>query len=98
MQVGMIKGLFHPNWALGKPRRFRNYVGIEGGPLNVSPARQKAAATDLVGVGFSSHAVGPRARWRATAGKARDRKIEAAPKKMYRAALANETRTKFFED
>src|SRR4029077_2826071 len=73
-------------------------VAIEGGLSEAAIARPEAAAADLVRIrlavgGVRDHRIaGRRRRW--AAGEARHGEIEAAPKEMHRAGLAEKARPK----
>src|SRR5580700_9595112 len=78
--------------------RLRSCIGIEDCILYIPAARPKAHAAHFVGVRFSRHRVRAWPFRGATAGKPRDRKVEAPPEKVYRAALANESRPELPKD
>src|SRR5438874_6909597 len=78
-------------------------VGIEECRGNLVVARPQTKTAHFLRIGLAGDRVGQMGdaagmRRRRPAGKARYREIEAAPEKMHRAALAAETRTKFFEN
>src|SRR5213595_3953100 len=78
-------------------------VGIEERRGNLVVARPETETAHFLRIGLAGDRVGQMGdaagmRRRRPAGKARYREIEAAPEKMHRAALAAETRTKFFEN
>src|SRR5689334_12007825 len=81
-----------------KPSGFRNNVGVKGGVLNLTASRPKTHAAHFVRIGFAGNGIGAGACRRATTRKARSGKIEAAPKEVHRAGLANETPAKFLQD
>src|SRR4051812_41725715 len=98
MQGRVIKCARWSHRTLGKANWFRNSVGIESRSLNIPAPRPEASAAYLMGVGLLCHRVGSRARRGAPARKARDGEIEAAPKEMHGAALADKPGAKLFED
>src|SRR5262245_354756 len=75
----------------GVARRLWVCIGVKGWLAEAGP-RPETAAADLVRVGFARHLVGDtgrsRVRRRRTAGKTSDCHIEASPKEMHRARLA----------
>ena len=84
--------------APAKSIRLRGCVRIKSRTLNVSAARPKPHAADLVRIGLSSYRVRAGAFRRAPARKPSDREIEAAPKEMDRTDLANKMRPEFLEN
>src|SRR5690242_11804095 len=73
----------------------RSGVGVEGGIVHGSATWPEASADDFMGIRFPRHRVGARTLGRASSRKTRAAKIEAAPKEMYRTALADKTSAKF---
>src|SRR6266403_4960684 len=88
---------------LGETIGRRISVGIEERRGNLFVARPETETAYLLRISFARDRVGQmgnaaRMRRRGPPGKAGYRKIEAAPEKMHRTALAAETRTKFLEN
>ena len=88
---------------VAKTRRFGIGVGVEGGAREGLIARPEPGAAHFVRIGFTGDGVGQaghaaRMKRRATSGEPRHREIEAAPKEMDRARLAQEPRAEELED
>src|ERR1035437_7329996 len=94
----MIKSFFGAHQLRRKSFRLRRSVGIEGCARNVSAARPPSRADHLVRIRFPRDRIGTHTLWRATAGKPRHSKIEAAPEKMRWARFPNESRAELLED
>src|SRR5882757_10507298 len=94
----MIKGFCRANRAFAKSGRLRRRVRVKSCTLDFSAAGPKPDAADFVRVGLARDLVRPCTFRRGASGKSRHRKIEAAPKKMHRARLSSEARSKLLEN
>src|SRR5690348_13722585 len=78
----------------GKSRRFRSSITIKGSTFQVAATGPPARADHLMRISFlhdlAQNRIGIIARWRRTAGKARDRQIKTAPEEMCRTRFADE--------
>src|SRR5579859_3570482 len=93
----MVERSGRPNAPLRKTGRLRRSVRIESGALDVPAAGPESRAADLVRIRFARDGIGARPLRRGSAGKARDRQIEAAPEKMHGAGLALKSGAEFLE-
>src|SRR5690242_16174564 len=75
--------------------RLGSGVGVKGSIIHSSATCPEASADDFMGIRFPRHRVGAWTLGRASSRKTRAAKIEAAPKEMYRTALADKTSAKF---
>src|SRR5579863_8932810 len=98
VHLRMIESFCGADMRFRKTRWFWSRVGVECGTLNVTAARPETGANHLMRIGLPCNRICPFPRRRSTSRKARDRQIEAAPKEMHWAALADKAGPKLFED
>src|SRR5258708_18424918 len=95
MQLCRIQHTRRPNRLLATARRLRSRISVKRRSRHVSATRPPADAAAFVRVGFRRDDA--LSRRSASSAEARATQIEAAPKKVDRAHLANEPRAKFLQ-
>src|ERR1700716_669928 len=95
MQLAWIHRTRRPNRLLAKARRFRSCIRVERRSWYVSTTRPPANTAAFVRVGFRRDDA--LSRRSAASAKPCATQIEAAPKKVDRAHLADESRPKFLQ-
>src|ERR1017187_8351460 len=93
----MIEGRLRLHFVLRKSGRLGRGIGVKCGPINPTTAGPETRTTYFVRVGLSRNWIGAGTRWSDTAAEAGHGKVEASPKELHRAGLADETGAKLLE-